>query len=102
CYRRFRVLPSFPTRRSSDLFGLLLLTGFVLWWPGTSRWTTGFGPGWPSLTRAFLWRLHGVVGLYSLWLLAIWAVTAFYFAFPARSEEHTSELQSRENLVCRL
>src|SRR5690606_15684899 len=39
------------------LFGFLLLTGFVLWWPGTSRWTTGFGPGWPSLTRAFLWRL---------------------------------------------
>src|SRR5207302_3892683 len=23
-------------------------------------------------------------------------------AFPSRSEEHTSELQSRENLVCRL
>src|SRR5690606_42029836 len=25
-----------------------------------------------------------------------------YFMRPARSEEHTSELQSRENLVCRL
>src|SRR5690606_41769352 len=24
------------------------------------------------------------------------------FALPVRSEEHTSELQSRENLVCRL
>src|SRR5690606_40079157 len=26
----------------------------------------------------------------------------FYFISPFRSEEHTSELQSRENLVCRL
>ena len=25
-----------------------------------------------------------------------------YFAIPSRSEEHTSELQSRTNLVCRL
>src|SRR5690606_40789522 len=29
----------------------------------------------------------------------IWAATTLYFR---RSEEHTSELQSRENLVCRL
>src|SRR5690606_40051361 len=26
----------------------------------------------------------------------------FYVSIPRRSEEHTSELQSRENLVCRL
>src|SRR5690606_40506578 len=26
----------------------------------------------------------------------------FHFGFSMRSEEHTSELQSRENLVCRL
>src|SRR5690606_41942966 len=33
------------------------------------------------------------------------AVDSYYFASsvdPTRSEEHTSELQSRENLVCRL
>src|SRR5690606_41184217 len=29
-------------------------------------------------------------------------VAAEVFTAPARSEEHTSELQSRENLVCRL
>src|SRR5690606_40346679 len=28
--------------------------------------------------------------------------TDFSFEIPKRSEEHTSELQSRENLVCRL
>src|SRR5690606_40269143 len=30
------------------------------------------------------------------------AHTALYTHLPLRSEEHTSELQSRENLVCRL
>src|SRR5207302_2461729 len=30
------------------------------------------------------------------------AVPSASFVVPARSEEHTSELQSRENLVCRL
>src|SRR5690606_40811711 len=71
------------------------------------------------------WRWQELVNLAALWrvvrALAIWAVAAVavYFAlWPAlwvnpewtlaqvfdisRSEEHTSELQSRENLVCRL
>src|SRR5690606_41586145 len=43
---------------------------------------------------AHMWELHG----FRAWLVA-------YLVFAstgARSEEHTSELQSRENLVCRL
>src|SRR5690606_41838538 len=35
-------------------------------------------------------------------ILAIWAKVVMPSALRARSEEHTSELQSRENLVCRL
>src|SRR5690606_41606683 len=34
-------------------------------------------------------------------VLRTWRVSTIYHA-AARSEEHTSELQSRENLVCRL
>src|SRR5258706_9075857 len=33
---------------------------------------------------------------------AAWMVAALLFAFVHRSEEHTSELQSLTNLVCRL
>src|SRR5690606_31297831 len=57
-----------------------------------------------------------VLGLYAFQLLPVnWAGLALIFlgvammigevflpSFGARSEEHTSELQSRENLVCRL
>src|SRR3712207_7259900 len=37
-------------------------------------------------------------------LSGVWAVPALtvYSPFPRRSEEHTSELQSRQYLVCRL
>src|SRR5690606_30709581 len=42
----------------------------------------------------------GVVPVLLTWLM--FARLAPRWAVPARSEEHTSELQSRENLVCRL
>src|SRR5690606_41685832 len=78
-----RDLHSFPTRRSSDLSAplTLLSAGAVLWMalqagayaaPRSSR-----QPSRSPVRRARCSR-------------------------PVRSEEHTSELQSRENLVCRL
>src|SRR5690606_39294609 len=66
---------------------------------------------WPKM---FGWRLNETWGKLAFWF---WFF-GFYFAFMPlyilgfmgmtrrlntfRSEEHTSELQSRENLVCRL
>src|SRR5258707_4676069 len=46
--------------------------------------------------RRWLRRL-GISSLLSMLMLATWIVPAY-----ARSEEHTSELQSRQYLVCRL
>src|SRR5690606_40034133 len=73
-----RALPSFPTRRSSDL-----LLG-----------EAGVAPG-----RAVQARAEGdrvvVRGTDE-------TDTAVSLPRDVRSEEHTSELQSRENLVCRL
>src|SRR5690606_29569315 len=34
--------------------------------------------------------------------LGVWTRLHYVYPYPHRSEEHTSELQSRENLVCRL
>src|SRR5690606_42154532 len=93
---RQRALPSFPTRRSSDLlhrkdlpgrpdlvlpkFRLAVFVHGCFWHrhPGCFYATS------PS-TRTDFWaaKLNGNVA-------------------RDRSEEHTSELQSRENLVCRL
>src|SRR5690606_41240277 len=85
------VLHSFPTRRSSDLESLVRLYGrsfksYVIYvtfvtlgliFPGMTRFVRGDNTGR---------YCHPEGGVLWGW----------------RSEEHTSELQSRENLVCRL
>src|SRR5206468_12241525 len=78
CYGVHRDLHSFPTRRSSDLrsrVGLgALLVGYYD--GGELRYAGKVGTGY---TREVLFDLR-----------------------DRRSEEHTSELQSRSDLVCRL
>src|SRR5690606_40019418 len=77
-----RNLPSFPTRRSSDLGRIEVRAGSAT---GTLLGTANVAStgGWDTFTE----------------------VSAQLSGAPAgtttRSEEHTSELQSRENLVCR-
>src|SRR5690606_41323508 len=88
CYGDHRDLPSFPTRRSSDLGssgseppGGSSLGGSSAGGSSAGGWTSAGAGGSPmspcSRSRSEKPAL-------------------------ARSEEHTSELQSRENLVCRL
>src|SRR5690606_40813242 len=95
-----RVHGSFPTRRSSDLG--VDATG----WDGDPRigWQEAYGIGLSGV------EIHARYGV--LCHRITWAATAtgsphpwvFFSLFVSRtrSEEHTSELQSRENLVCRL
>src|SRR5205809_2035317 len=71
-YGLHRELHSFPTRRSSDLIGVPLETQ-------------------KSHCQAFSCRSHFQAGMESS-----------PGGFELRSEEHTSELQSRLHLVCRL
>src|SRR5690606_41545671 len=85
CSGDLRDLHSFPTRRSSDLERLLCLTDTLR--PAEVHAALAL-VGIPQLARAQVHRLSG--GEFQRALLA------------RRSEEHTSELQSRENLVCRL
>src|SRR5690606_41885531 len=85
-----RHLLSFPTRRSSDLrsTSLLIATPVV------------FYAGWPFFSGAWRGLRHGQLTMdlpVALALLLAWGGSV-----ANRSEEHTSELQSRENLVCRL
>src|SRR5207247_10150302 len=87
-------LPSFPTRRSSDLRDLEILTAI--------------GEGHPLTQRVLAQRLGVALGLTNLYLKRLAQKGLIKIAeFPRkpharRSEEHTSELQSRVDLVCRL
>src|SRR5205085_10700937 len=83
-------LHPFPTRRSSDLDGLAAYTF------GVAARSSGGASASVSRYIAFWSRTRG-----SSWRIAAYAEVGS--APPAtRSEEHTSELQSQSNLVCRL
>src|SRR5205085_10439661 len=73
-------LPSFPTRRSSDLLS--------------------------SGRQPLTFTAMGVDDASGIADLVIWFAKPINYAFSptgaSRSEEHTSELQSQSNLVCRL
>src|SRR5439155_12766291 len=77
-----RDLHSFPTRRSSDLWS----------WQNKARQPSGNGSAAvkPQLAQADC-------------ISSLWLICCAMAAKPIeRSEEHTSELQSRGHLVCRL
>src|SRR5690606_42069951 len=82
--------PSFPTRRSSDLGSTAPISPLVSLRAALLRVTMTGRPAYhPEIAGMSprCWRMR--------------AMETFSPATP-RSEEHTSELQSRENLVCRL
>src|SRR5690606_39738103 len=83
----------FPTRRSSDLGDHRAGTGGK----GSGRGGGHHGVrllGGDRSRDGAPWGGHGLPGLLAL--------PPHDRAHPTRSEEHTSELQSREKLVCRL
>ena len=64
------------------LVALLVVTGVVVWWPGTKRWPIGLVPSRHPSAPSALWQLHAIAGIACAALLFIWAVTGFYFGFP--------------------
>src|SRR5690606_42054497 len=90
---------SFPTRRSSDLTlykNIGTLDNLVTSFPEISKLCI-FG----SHFRLIIDQFSVASGIFSM-KSQIGSQAAAHNRQRIRSEEHTSELQSRENLVCRL
>src|SRR5690606_41261269 len=86
CSADHRDLHSFPTRRSSDLT-------FLIAYPKQC----------PNVPSEILCPRNTWEDTHAYDIKANELANAFHKNFEKfRSEEHTSELQSRENLVCRL
>src|SRR5690606_41869485 len=90
---RLPCLPSFPTRRSSDLLQALIAAGTPV--------CTIFGKTWTLHVTEVL-RTTLEQNLVMIEESVAFLRAAGKMVVYDRSEEHTSELQSRENLVCRL
>src|SRR5690606_40868449 len=96
-----RALRSFPTRRSSDLVCDCCQTSVALTSRGPLLFYRGRSPD--EVRDVLVSRLEGNVWTAPRRVHADdWVVGGCPVNGPSRSEEHTSELQSRENLVCRL
>src|SRR5207253_7378470 len=101
-YGHHRHLPSFPTRRSSDLMPFIRYRIEDVGVPSDRRCSCG--RGLPLMERVtgrvadYLKRRDGSM------VAGVSLVERTLTAIPGleRSEEHTSELQSRGHLVCRL
>src|SRR5205085_2963026 len=98
-YRDLRHLPSFPTRRSSDLTSV--------WRPRTSvggreMSTRGSAPTLRSTSSVLVMSPCTSTPRTTCWSTVAGSTQARGRWRCRRSEEHTSELQSQSNLVCRL
>src|SRR5690606_40377946 len=91
-YGHYCHLLSFPTRRSSDLPPHVTFNSIPF---------NTIAPTWKLTTRILHSISHEVICL-KLDQLSYQTISTMTGLSPGRSEEHTSELQSRENLVCRL
>src|SRR5690606_40509766 len=91
-YVDHRVLHSFPTRRSSDL-----RCWWVLWWAAVLVVGVQFFVQFNGGLVGFALNRTGLAVATEQQIVFAGQIAGFH-----RSEEHTSELQSRENLVCRL
>src|SRR5690606_41707241 len=90
-----RALLSFPTRRSSDL-------GCIYCFARPTHSYLGLSPGLDFETRLYA-KVNAAELLRRELASASYIADAIALGVNTdRSEEHTSELQSRENIVCRL
>jgi uncharacterized iron-regulated membrane protein len=63
---------------------LLCVTGMVIWWPGLAYWRRSLTVRPTRNWRRASWDLHSATGFWTVLLIAMWAVTGIYFAFPSQ------------------
>src|SRR5207249_9133607 len=93
CSRHLRDLHSFPTRRSSDLTGAIAISRVFV---------SPEAPSSGTSSESLLACLKIACAFRSSFSTISSDMTLTETCFRFRSEEHTSELQSRFDLVCRL
>lgn len=61
---------------------LLILTGAVIWWPGTEAWRRALSFQWSKNPKGINWTLHSALGFWSFIFLFMWALTGIYLSIP--------------------
>ena len=61
---------------------LLVLTGAVIWWPGTETWRRSLSFRWKTNPKGFNWTLHSALGFWTLAFFFMWAISGIYLSVP--------------------
>ncbi len=61
---------------------VLVVTGLIVWWPGSSRWKRSLKIKASSGWRRFNWDLHGAIGFWLFLFMLMWGVSGFYLGVP--------------------
>src|SRR5207249_10926230 len=97
---QYQNLHSFPTRRSSDLaFGAVWAWGKE--WDMNTHGPRSYPRMGKTSTKGFS-LIELLIVVFIILIISAIAIPSLFRSKIARSEEHTSELQSRFDLVCRL
>ena len=62
----------------------MCVTGLVIWWPGVGTWRRGFRIDFRRSWKRVSWETHSAIGIWAVAVIAMWAVTGIYFAFPSQ------------------
>jgi uncharacterized iron-regulated membrane protein len=83
----FDLLSGRTGRTVNGIGALLLLTmcatGLVIWWPGRSAVWRSVRVDISRSRKRVNWELHNAIGFWTAIVIAMWAVTGLYFAFPS-------------------
>ncbi len=77
-----------PTGRTLNGLGaaavvVMGMTGVVIWWPGPKTWRRALTIDFTRRGHRFWWEMHRAIGIWSVVLILMWAITGMYFAFPS-------------------
>jgi uncharacterized iron-regulated membrane protein len=62
---------------------VMAITGVCIWWPGVKTWRRAMTIDFSRRGHWFWWEMHRAIGIWSVLLILMWAITGMYFAFPS-------------------
>jgi len=66
----------------SLVFTGLVLSGFVVWWPGLRRWKRSLRINVAGGWRRFNWDLHSALGIWLFLFMLLWGISGWYLGIP--------------------
>lgn len=82
----------------SGVFTLLVMTGFIVWWPGVSRWKRSLGVRWSAGWKRVNWDLHSALGFWLFLFMLMWGVSGWYLGMPQPATDFVDWISDPEAL----